>query len=69
MTCSMCHAILPLLGKFETEKYSKVTTDEALRYHLAATADLRDSRSLSQTLEAVIKNWYKSSNDKPDCSV
>ena len=46
MTRSMCHAVLPLLGIFETEKYSKVTTDEALRYHLAATADLRDYRSL-----------------------
>ena len=46
MTRSMCHAVLPLLGIFETEKYSKVTTDEALRYQIAATADLRDYRSL-----------------------
>ena len=31
MTCSMCHAVLPLLGIFETDKYSKVTTYEALK--------------------------------------
>ena len=33
MTCSMCHAALPLFGIFETETYSKVTTDEALWYY------------------------------------
>ena len=55
MTCSMCHAALPLFGIFETETYSKVTTDEALWYYLATTINLRDSRSL------VHKPWRQSS--------
>ena len=42
-------------------KYSKVITDEAF------WSDSWPNRS--QTLEAVIMNWYKSSNDNPDCSV
>ena len=46
MTCYMCHAALPVFGIFETEKYSKVTIDEALWCYLAATTTLRDSQSL-----------------------
>ena len=51
-------------------KYSKITTDEAFWSPSCCNSWLEwFSTTCSQTLKAVIKNWYKSSNDNPDCSV
>ena len=70
MTCTMCHVALPLFGIFETETYSKVTTDEALWYYLVTTTNLRDSRShvhIPWRLSSV--TGIESINNKPDYSV
>ena len=51
-------------------KYSKVTTDEAFQSTSCYNSWFEwFLTTCSQTLEAVIKNWYKSSNDNPDCNV
>ena len=51
-------------------KYSKVTTAEAFRSQSYCNSQLEwFSITCSQTLEAVITNWYNFSNVKPDCSV
>ena len=52
-------------------KHSKVTTgDKAFWSPSCCNSQLeRFSTTCSQTLEAVITNWYKSSNDNPDCSI
>ena len=51
-------------------KYSKVTTDEAFWSPSCCNSQLEwFPTTCSQTLEAVITNWYKSSNDNPDCSI